>query len=56
MKPNGGLGWDVFTFTGFRNWKKDYAFLNHIGDDPCSPHNNVVRSCDELKKYYGHND
>ena len=46
-------GCDAFTFTGFRNWKKvnngkNCAFLNHVGEDPCSPQNNVVKYCDDL--------
>ncbi|OMO60242.1 Zinc finger, TTF-type [Corchorus capsularis] len=58
MKSDGRPGWDVFTIKGFRNWKKvkagkECAFRNHIGDDPCSPHNNAVRSCEELKKQAG---
>ena len=46
-------GCDAFTFTGFRNWKKvnngkNCAFLNHVEEDPCSPHNNAVKYCDDL--------
>ena len=46
-------GCDAFTFTRFRNWKKvnngkNCAFLNHVGEDPCSPHNNAMKYCDDL--------
>ena len=42
------LGCDDFTFIGFRNWKKvnngkNCTFLNHVGEDPCSPLNNAVK-------------
>jgi hypothetical protein len=55
MKLVGCLGCDVFTTKGFRNLKKVHdgykcAFLTHIGDDPCSPHNNIVKSCEDLKQ------
>jgi hypothetical protein len=38
----------AFTIEGFRNWKKvndgmRCAFLGHVGNGPCSPHNNVVK-------------
>ncbi|XP_030939955.1 zinc finger MYM-type protein 1-like [Quercus lobata] len=54
-------GYDTFTFTGFRNWKKvnngkNCAFLNHVGEDPCSPHNNVVKYCDDLLSELVHID
>ena len=44
---------DVFVITGFRSWKrvrdgKNCAFLKHIGKDPCSHHNNVVKACNDL--------
>ena len=32
------------------------AFFNHIGDDPCSPHNNVMRCCVDLMKQSGYID
>ena len=46
-------GCDAFTFIGIRNWKKvnngrNYAFLNHVGEDPYSSHNNAVKYCDDL--------
>ncbi|KAG6680599.1 hypothetical protein I3842_13G050200 [Carya illinoinensis] len=46
---------------GFRNWKKinngkHCAFLNHIGEDPCSCHNNAVKSCEDLLKQSQHID
>jgi hypothetical protein len=61
MKPVGRHGWDVFITNGFRNWKKVHdrkkcAFLTHIGEDPCSPHNNVVKSCEDLKQQLQHID
>ena len=61
MKPNGRPGWDVFIIKGFKSWRKvnagkDCAFLNHIGDDPCSPHNNAMRCCVDLMKQSGHID
>jgi hypothetical protein len=53
MKPVGRPGWDVFITKRFRNWKKvmerNVPFLTHIGEDPCSPHNNAVKSCEDLK-------
>ena len=53
MKRSRHLGCDAFTFTGFRNWKKvnngkNCAFLNHVWEDPCSPHNNAMKYCDDL--------
>jgi len=30
------------------------AFLVHMGNDPCSPHNNVVKCCDTLKNQSQH--
>ena len=27
---------------------KNCAFLNHVGEDPCSPHNNAMKYCDDL--------
>jgi len=61
MKPVGRHGWDVFITKGFRNWKKVHdgkkcAFLTHIGEDPCSPHNNAVKSCEDLKQQSQHID
>jgi hypothetical protein len=55
MKPVRRPRWDVFITKGFRNWKKvhdgkKYAFLTHIGEVPCSPHNNAVKSCEDLKQ------
>jgi len=45
----------------FRNGKnvhdgKKCAFLTHIGDDLCSPHNNAVKSCEDLKQQSRHID
>ena len=58
-KPSGRHGSDVFISTGFRSWKKvndgkNCAFLKHIGNDPCSPHNNAVRACQDLLNQAGH--
>jgi len=52
-KLDGRPGSDVFTKQGFRAWKnvnarKKCAFLNHIGDSPSSPHNNVMKVCEDL--------
>jgi hypothetical protein len=46
-------GSDVFTVHGFSNWKKvnngrKCAFLNHIGSEPCSEHNNATKACQDL--------
>jgi hypothetical protein len=46
-------GANAFTIEGFHNWKKvndgiKCAFLVHMGNDPCSPHNNAVKCCDTL--------
>jgi hypothetical protein len=30
------------------------VFLVHMGNDPCSPHNNVVKCCDTLKNQSQH--
>jgi hypothetical protein len=30
------------------------AFLVHMGNDPCSPHNNAVKCCDTLKNQSQH--
>jgi hypothetical protein len=53
MKRDGRLGWYLFTIKGFRNWKKVHegkncAFFTRIGEDPCSPHNNAMKSCGDL--------
>jgi len=52
-KPYGRFGSDVFTKQGFRSWRKvnagkRYAFLNHIGDSPCSPHNSAMKAFEDL--------
>jgi hypothetical protein len=61
MKPLGCPGWDVFTIKGFRSQRKVHngkycAFLSHIGDDPCSPHNNVVKYCENFRNQSQHID
>ena len=50
QKQNKRGGSDVFTVRGFVNWKKVHdgkkcAFLNHIGSEPCSEHNNATKAC-----------
>jgi hypothetical protein len=32
------------------------AFLIHMGNGPCSPHNNAVKYCDTLKNQSQHID
>ena len=49
----------VFTVHGFYNWKKvndgrNCAFLNHIGSEPCSEHNNATKACQDLLNRQGH--
>ncbi|XP_030964211.1 uncharacterized protein LOC115985412 [Quercus lobata] len=61
MERSRHLGCDAFTFIGFRNWKKvnygkNCAFLNPVGEDPCSPHNNAVKYCDDLLNESMHMD
>ncbi|XP_058755986.1 uncharacterized protein LOC131629208 [Vicia villosa] len=58
-RPSGRPGSDVFISTGFRSWKKvrngkNCAFLKHIGMDPCSPHNNAMKACQDLLNQDGH--
>jgi hypothetical protein len=36
--------------------EKNCAFLSHIGDDPCSPHNNAVKCCEDLRNQSRHID
>jgi hypothetical protein len=52
-------GSDVFTVHGFVKWKKvndgrKCAFLNHIGSEPCSEHNNATNACQDLLNHRGH--
>ncbi|TYI43910.1 hypothetical protein ES332_A01G200200v1 [Gossypium tomentosum] len=54
-------GTDAFTMKGFNNWKKVNdgkmcAFLNHVGQYPSSPHNNVEKSCQDLLNQSWHID
>ncbi|XP_062020773.1 uncharacterized protein LOC133737181 [Rosa rugosa] len=61
MKAACRPGWDVFSVKGFRNWKKvndgnRCAFLNHIGEGSCSPHNKAVQACEDLLKQSRHID
>jgi hypothetical protein len=60
-KPIGRFGGSAFTIEGFRNWKKvndgtHCSFLVHIGNEPCSPHNNAIKCCDNLKNQSQHID
>ncbi|KAH1063871.1 hypothetical protein J1N35_028858, partial [Gossypium stocksii] len=61
MKPVRQPSWDVFTIKGFTSWEKNnfgknFVFHNHIGDDPCSPHDNAMKSCANLIKQSEHID
>ena len=58
-KLSGRPGSLVFISMGFRNWKKvrngkHCSFLKHIGKDPCSPHNNAMKACQDLLNQDGH--
>ncbi|XP_058734484.1 uncharacterized protein LOC131606207 [Vicia villosa] len=58
-RPSGRPASYVFISTGFRGWKKvktgkHCAFLKHIGSDPCSPHNNAMKACQDLLNQNGH--
>jgi hypothetical protein len=60
-KPTGRFGGSAFTIKGFRNWKKvndgmHCSFLLHMGNESCSPHNNAVKCCDNLKNQSQHID
>ena len=60
-KPVVRHGTDAFTVKGFTNWKKvndgkRCAFLNHVGQDPCSPHNNAKKCCQDLLNQSQHID
>ncbi|XP_059446621.1 uncharacterized protein LOC132178187 [Corylus avellana] len=60
-RPTGRFGGSAFTIEGFRNWKKvndgtHCSFLAHMGNGPCSPHNNAVKCCDNLKNQSQHID
>lgn len=53
-KPLGKVGSDVFTVTGFQNWRKvnngkNCVFLTHMGTTCNSAHNYAVRCYDNLK-------
>jgi len=52
-KPSGRYGSRVLISTGFKGWKnvrngKRCSFLKHIGKDPCSPHNNAMKDCQDF--------
>lgn len=52
-KPSGHRASDVFTRKGFKTWRKvnsgkNCAFLNHIGESPCSSHNNALEASRDL--------
>ncbi|XP_058783208.1 uncharacterized protein LOC131657874 [Vicia villosa] len=58
-RPSGRPGSDVFISIGFRGWKKarngkNCAFLKHIVKDPCSPHNNAMKACQDLLNQDAH--
>jgi hypothetical protein len=60
-KPTGRFGANAFTIDGFCNWKKvndgmNCAFLVHMGNRQCSPHNNAVKYCDTLMSQSQHID
>jgi hypothetical protein len=55
------FGAHAFTIEGFRNWKKvnndmRCAFLGHVGNEPCSPHNNAVKYYNNLMNQFEHID
>ncbi|CAK8530907.1 unnamed protein product [Lathyrus sativus] len=59
QRLSGRPGSNVFISTGFRGWKKvrngkNSAFLKHIGKDPCSPQNNVMKACQDLLNQDGY--
>ena len=52
-KPSNNIASDVFTKKGFKVWRKvnagkNCAFLKHIGESPCSVHNNAVKASQDL--------
>lgn len=52
-KPSDNPAADVFTRKGFKVWRKvnagkKCAFLKHIGESPCSFHNNAVKASQDL--------
>jgi len=58
-KPIGRPGSQVFISTSFRSWRKvrngeNCSFLKHIGKDPRSPHNNVMKACQDFLNQDGH--
>jgi hypothetical protein len=58
-RPTGRPGVNAFTIEGFRNWKKvnddiKCAFFVNMGNDLCSPYNNVVKCCDTLMNQSQH--
>jgi hypothetical protein len=57
----GRFGSHAFTIKGFHNWKKvnngmHCAFLGHMGNGPCFPHNNAVKYYDNLINQSQHID
>nr|KYP47865.1 Zinc finger MYM-type protein 1 [Cajanus cajan] len=44
----------VQMFSLIVNNGKNCAFIKHIGKDPCTPHNNVMRACQDLLKQNCH--
>ncbi|XP_059446513.1 uncharacterized protein LOC132178069 [Corylus avellana] len=60
-KPMGRFRGSAFTIERFRNWKKvnegtHCSFLVHMGNGPCSPYNNAVKCCGNLKNQSQHID
>jgi len=58
-KPSGHPGSQLFISTGFRSWRKvrngeNCSFLKHIWKDPCSPHNNAMKACQDFLNEDGH--
>jgi len=56
---NKRAGFDTFTVKGFESLKrvndeKNCAFLTHVGSNPCSEHNNAVKTCQALLNQSGH--
>ena len=56
--PNGVVGQNTFTISGFRNWKKvggkDCYFQSHIGKDPNSAHRVAKQKCKDLMNQWQH--
>jgi hypothetical protein len=60
-KSTSRFGAHTFTIKEFHNWKKvndgmRCAFLGHVRNGPCSPHNNAVKYCNSLMNQSEHID